>query len=357
VWRVLTVPRGLNARVLRSPNRPEADEAIKRFEKWSRADEPFFLYYNFSPPHMPLCDAPRKYTDMYDPEEVPLRPNVNVENYFPDLEFSTRVYRWDYRYYDLRLPYTEEVPDGYGIRGITAHYLGLITWIDDTLGRLVESLEANGLVDDTIIVFSADHGDNLGSHGRSGKGLPYEESINVPMLYSWPKGLTAKVEPERVASIVDIPATLLGLIGAETPEHMQGKDLSGLLRNTIVGEDAPTNAETARRTRFPWMEHGMTICELGRSGNVLVRSETMTAHFSATGEAINVFDNKADPYQTSNLAGNPDRADETERLRQMAAEYRESIPMMDEPDYDVRINWGRVPESEVDKFLKGRSKA
>lgn len=134
----------------------EADEAIKRFDAWSKEDTPFFLYYNFSPHHMPLMDVPRKYLEMYDPEEVPLRPNVNVEQYFPDLEFSARVYRWDYRYYSLRLPYTQEVPDEYGIRHITANYLGLISWVDDVFGRLLDSLEENGLLDDTIFVFSAD---------------------------------------------------------------------------------------------------------------------------------------------------------------------------------------------------------
>ena len=66
---------------------------------------------------------------------------------------------------------------------MTALYYGLTTWVDDMVGRLMAGLRANGLLDNTIVVFTSDHGDNLGSHQRFNKGLLIEESIRIPMIF------------------------------------------------------------------------------------------------------------------------------------------------------------------------------
>ena len=134
-------------------------------------DNPFFLYYSISPPHMPLADAPEKYLTMYDPNDMPLRPNVFVDGEMAHDEHWFKVYLWDFLYYSQKLPHTLDLPDAFDLRTLTALYYGLTTWVDDMVGRMMEGLRANGLLDNTIVVFTSDHGDNLGSHRRFNKGL------------------------------------------------------------------------------------------------------------------------------------------------------------------------------------------
>lgn len=152
--------------------------------------KPFFLYYNISQPHMPLADMPERYLRMYSPDRVSLRPNVFIDgkpaydaNWFA-------IYLWDYLYYDKHLPYTAKLPKCFNIRHLTSLYYGSVTWVDDQLGELMRRLAAAGLDEHTIVVFTADHGDNLGSHHLFNKGRLYEESIRIPMIYRWPGGLT-----------------------------------------------------------------------------------------------------------------------------------------------------------------------
>ena len=86
-------------------------ERVEAFlARQAAADRPFFLYYNISPPHCPMSDAPEKYTTMYRPEDMPIRPNVDLSRRLPDQDYWFKVYRWDYRYYNLHLPYTEDLP-------------------------------------------------------------------------------------------------------------------------------------------------------------------------------------------------------------------------------------------------------
>ena len=141
----------------------------------AKRDNPFFLYYSISPPHMPLADAPSEYLTMYEPDEVPLRPNVFLNGRMAHDEEWFRVYLWDFLYYARKLPHTLDLPEGFDLRRLMALYYGLTTWVDDMVGRLMAGLRANGLLDNTIVVFSSDHGDNLGSHHRFNKGLLIEE--------------------------------------------------------------------------------------------------------------------------------------------------------------------------------------
>ena len=108
-------------------------------------DNPFFLYYSISPPHMPLADAPEEYLTMYSPDDVPLRPNVYVDERMAHDEEWFKIYLWDFLYYSQKLPHTLDLPEGFDLRKLTALYYGLTTWVDDMVGRLIAGLRANGL--------------------------------------------------------------------------------------------------------------------------------------------------------------------------------------------------------------------
>jgi arylsulfatase A-like enzyme len=168
---------------------------------------PFFLVVSMGPPHDPY-GAPEKYMRLYDPQKLTMR-----RNWRPGLRQAGR----------------EQI----------AAYYAAITAIDDQVGRLMQALKDFGLEKDTIVLFSSDHGDMLGSQGRRLKRKPWEESIRVPGVLRYP----AKVRPGRrvdaLWSHVDFAPTLLGLCGVKPPADMQGADLSGVaLGRTDQGPDS-----------------------------------------------------------------------------------------------------------------------
>ena len=197
-------------------------------------DQPFCLYYNISPPHMPLMDAPDEFLTMFPADDIPLRPNVFVDGSMAYDEDWFKIYLWDFLYYDRHLPYTAELPPGFDLRNLTALYYGMTAWADHAFGLLIENLEKRGLRDNTIIVVLSDHGDNLGSHHLFNKGQLYEESIRIPMIFSGPGIISNQTNSAQVAQIVDVMPTLLDLCGAEIPDTVQGRSLQGIVQGFDV---------------------------------------------------------------------------------------------------------------------------
>ena len=207
----------------------EADEVEAFLDGRAKEGRPFFLYYNISPPHCPVADAPEQYRTMYRPEDIELRPNVDESAPLANQDYWFKVYRWDFRYYAHHLPYTEQLPPGYSLRHLIAEYRGVVAWVDDAVGRMLRNLSRRGLDKNTIVVFTADHGDNLGSHGRVQKGSFNEEAIAVPLVIRWPGSPRGQVVSDQVASLVDLMPTLLEAAGVEVPGHVHGQSLMPLL--------------------------------------------------------------------------------------------------------------------------------
>lgn len=264
---------------------------VLRFLQRHRKDEtPFFLYYNISPPHCPVADSPEAYRTRYSPDEISLRPNVDIDRRLEGQDHHFKVYRWDFRYYDHHLPYTEQLPDGYTLRNLIAEYYGLITWMDDTLGKMLRTLDQTRLAENTVVVFTSDHGDNLGSHGLVQKGTLNEESIRVPLMLRYPASFPKpSLHTDRVASLVDIAPMLLTLADAPVPDHFHGRSL--LTASHPQSDPAnlaafvETDAGPAIRTlthlyHLPYLPNSRTLAE-------------RPAQF---------FDLENDPYQLNNLA-------------------------------------------------------
>ncbi|MDB6028271.1 MAG: arylsulfatase, partial [Verrucomicrobiales bacterium] len=164
----------------------------------AKSKKPFVFMLAWGPPHSPYQTAPAKYRAMYDPAKIKLRANVP-----PEAAEKTRR--------DL------------------AGYYAHCTALDDCVGDLMQSLRDTGLAENTIVIFSADHGDMLGSHGMAAKQKPYDESIRVPLLFRWPKELKAR-ELDAVFSSEDFMPTLFGLCRVKMPAKMEGLDYSEYLR-------------------------------------------------------------------------------------------------------------------------------
>jgi len=294
----------------------EADRVEAFLGERRTAERPFFLFYNISPPHCPLADAPERYLTMYDPAEVPIRPNVDLDQPLENQDHWFKVYLWDFRYYMLGLPYTDHLPEGYDLRTLIAQYYGLTTWVDDTVGRMLGALDAAGLAENTVVIFTADHGDNLGSLGLVQKSSPNEESIRVPLVARGPGlGPGARVVADRVVSLVDVMPTVLSLTGIDTPDHVQGRDLLPAVNGTPPGPGEAhafieSNGCGVRTpTHLYFVPHEADRRTLAAA----------PSHF---------FDLTADPYEQNNLAGSDRQADTAATLDALLRNWDAATPWM-----------------------------
>ncbi|PYJ59632.1 MAG: sulfatase, partial [Verrucomicrobia bacterium] len=169
-------------------------DACDYLRRRARSEKPFLLFLAWGPPHDPYFSAPTKYLALYDPAKPALRPNV------PDKLQGE-------------------------VRKILAGYYAHCTALDDCLGELLQTLRDTGAADNTILLFSADHGDMLGSQGMFKKQKPFDESIRVPMLVRWPGGLGLKPRSlDPPINSEDVMPTLLGLCGVPIPKSVEGLD-------------------------------------------------------------------------------------------------------------------------------------
>lgn len=199
------------------------------------------------------------------------------------------------------------VPIG-GKEEIAAYYAA-ITSLDDQVGRLLATLKETGADENTIILFTSDHGDMLGDHGLRRKRKPHDESARVPGIIRWPGRVPAGRTVDTLFSHVDMAPTLLSLAGLEVPKTMQGADLSRVaLGETTAGPDAvllqifvPFNPDGIAK---PWRGIITADCTYARSED----------------EPWVLFDDKSDPAQMKNLALDPAHSALREKLdAQLAA--------------------------------------
>ncbi len=269
----------------------QTEDAV-RYVREHRAD-PFMLVVSWGPPHAPYHTAPKRFRDLYRPDDIRLRPNVPQE-------LAAKARR------DL------------------AGYYAHCTALDECVGRIVKALADSGLADDTILVFTSDHGDMLGSHGQYKKQRPWDESVRVPFLVRWPGGLGR--EGRRLIGPLgtpDLMPTLLGLCKIAIPPQVEGTDRSPLLRGEVEDRDAP--ALILCPSPF-----GQWLRSHGAREYRGVRTAQYTYVRSLDGPWL-LYDNQADPYQLNNLCDRPELADiraelETHLQRLLAETNDEFLP-------------------------------
>ncbi len=172
-------------------------------------EAPFLCIAGFYSPHAPWM-APRKYLELYDVEK--LSPPE-----FPDRINAQRPQAPEAQFSDAQL------------RRARQGYYAMISEVDHYVGRILDSLEANGKRNDTIVVFTSDHGEWLGDHLRYGKGYPAADAVSrVPLIISAPEGLRDQAH-NGVVEAIDIVPTLLELAGIQIPTFLQGQSLAGLI--------------------------------------------------------------------------------------------------------------------------------
>lgn len=239
-------------------------------------DRPFLLMVSWGPPHNPYDTAPEEFRRMYEPDEITLRPNA---------------------------PETLADRSRRDLAGYYAH----VSALDSCVGALLRAIEKLGLDEDTVLVVTSDHGDMLGSQGCSNKQVPWDESVRVPFLLRYPKGLGRAARTiETPIDAPDIMPTLLGLCGFAAPETVEGMDFSGMVHG---GED-PGDGAALLACYSPY---GQWARDRGGKEYRGVRSARYTFVRDLAGPWL-LYDNSADPFQLEDLVNRPEHAALQEEL-------------------------------------------
>ncbi len=298
------------------------ERTCAQIEEYAAAGRPFFLWSSFFDPHPPYV-VPEPWASMYDPQDMAIghlhegeldtMPQHHRRTQEPTPDFSA----WD-------------EPGGHGVHGFHSHlhdpdnlrycmalYYGMVSLMDANIGRILATLDRCGLTDNTLVVFTSDHGHFLGQHGLIAKGpFHYEDLIRVPMIVRQPGTVPAGQTSAALQSLVDLPSTFLDAIGADIPTIMQGVSQWP----TWQGQD-----ECARTWALVENRHNPTTVHL----RTLVTARYKLTLYRNTAEG-EMFDLIQDPGETRNLFQDPAYADTLVRLMHQflqAEMERESSPM------------------------------
>ena len=262
-------------------------------------NEPFFSVLAFQPPHSPYV-APQEFLDRYDPEGMELRPNVpTVERVLTEAKASL------------------------------AGYYGMIENLDWNVGRVLEAVEAEGMAENTYVIYFSDHGDMHGSHGRILKCVPFEESIRIPFVVTGPEvrageqgsggptfaggyGGAGQGENPELINHVDIGPTSLGLCGIEKPEWMVGFDYSGCY---VEGREEPGKLPDSAFLQLvdPGFTYGFAP-DRERPWRGIVTDDGWK-YAVLEGQPWLMYNLNEDPYETANLAMDGRFSRERKRLQ------------------------------------------
>ncbi len=224
---------------------------------------PFILFLSWGPPHAPYLTAPEEYRQLFNNKRIVLRPNV------PESEREK------------------------ALRDIAGYYAHMAV-LDECVGRIWRTLREEGIEEDTILVFTSDHGDMLYSHGEIKKQRPYDESIRVPFLLRYPRIQNARSrEITMPISTPDILPTLLGISGLEIPDSIQGNDFSRI----VAGGKEPRDHAALISCPSPF---GQWTRKMGGREYRGLRTDRYTYVRDLNGPWL-LYDNERDPYQLVNL--------------------------------------------------------
>ena len=268
-----------------------------------RKDRPFFVAVGFYRPHTPYV-APKAYFEHYPKQHMPVVKGVEEDQKdIPALALASRTKAQKLLTDDLRQQAVQA-------------YFASITFMDAQVGRILDTLDRLGLADNTIIVFTSDHGYHLGEHGLWKKQSLFEESARVPLIIAAP-GIGPKGSVARApVGLVDLYPTLAELCGVETPDSLQGQSLVPMLKDPSQSGRGWSLSQVVRRGK-PQRVFGFTLrtprwryteWDEGRQGREL-------------------YDHEHDPSEQTNLASDPAQTDRVKKLSaQLVAAVKASYP-------------------------------
>ena len=287
----------------------------------SQPAQPFFLQCSFPDPHHPFT-PPGKYWDMYDPNEISLPPSFNSGEHPlpPHLQQLYLEREHDKANRDGQRAFAVSARE---TREAIALTYGMITMIDDAVGRILQCLQACGLGENTIVIFNADHGDFMGDHQLLLKGaLHYQGLVRVPFIWSDPGAQKTALVNSGLCGTIDLARTILDRAGLEGHNGMQGASLLAAIAGGETGHDAMVIEEHQRRGY------------MGLKNNFRARSLITEDHRLTLYEGANwgeLYDLKNDRAEMRNLwhdqRGAAKRRELTELLARKLMELSDTSPL------------------------------
>ncbi len=270
------------------------DAVIDHLDR-QEADKPFFAYVSLLAPHDPRT-MPEEFRAMYPPEDVELPPNFLGGHPFDNGSLRIR---------DELLAEFPRTPEE--VRRHMAEYYAMITHLDHEFGRVLDALDANGLADNTLIVFAGDNGLAVGQHGLMGKQNCYEHSVRVPLIFAGP-GVPEGSRSDAFVYLFDIFPTLCELTGTPRPGSVEGKSLVGAMHDP---------SERVRDTLY--------FAYVASQRAVKNRTHKLIEYAVRDRQRqTQLFDLANDPWETTNLAGAPGSDQIIAELRVEMLRYRDA---------------------------------
>jgi len=285
-----------------------------REHRHQRGDRPWFLTASFSRPHFPLT-APRRHFERYWPDNVP-EPPVGYEGDTVDHPYTQE------RREDLHLESFTETE----LERARAAYFACVDFLDEVLGELLGTLDDEGFLENTIVVYTTDHGDMAGEHGLWWKQTWHEGSAGIPWSVQLPGHRSGDLNPASVSTpvnLIDLFPTLCGLTDVAVPDEVSGHDLSETVR---------TGAEPDRGPVFTDQLPTYRMVREGRYKYVAFRDAPEL-----------LFDLEADPHEQTNLAPDATGADAA-ALERLSGVVEETI------DFDAVEQQRREAEAEMEAY-------
>ncbi len=268
-----------------------AEETLQALDRMK--DKPFTLTCSFDPPHPPMV-VQRPYFGMYPPKSIPAPESR--DDPMTDSPYGKRAAT------EVQLRYR----DGEQIRNMRSIYYGMVREIDDWIGEILKKLDALGLAEHTLVIFTSDHGEMLGDHGMHSKMIFYEGSVHVPLLMRFPGRIKPGSVVESPVSSMDVCPTILDYMGMPLPE------CDGISLRTFI-EGRP-------------VDHDVVSYTTGNSTpNYMIRSGDLKLMIGENQKSSSVdalYDLKADPAEMRNLILSPKAP---EKNREQAKKMKASL--------------------------------
>ena len=291
----------------------QTDLAIEFLRKACRLDKPFALVLSVGTPHDPWSsnNVPPEFYGMFRDVRFP-----------PPSNYTDRMDPYGDRWSNIAKSPAK-------IEKWMQVYYAMTANLDRNLGRLLGAVEQAGIADHTLVVFTSDHGEMFGAHGRMKKNTFYEEAARVPFLMRWP----GRIPPARVSdaclNTVDIMPTLLSLMNLPIPDAVEGMDLAPC----ALGRGGPEPPAA-----FLMNTGACAEWEDGHEWRALRDKRYTYAVYRVDGAEL-LFDNTSDPYQMQNLAAAPEHAATMDRFRKMLREKMASLHDTFERSTWYRDHW------------------
>jgi len=279
-----------------------ASHTIDFMRKCAGKGESFFAFCSFVDPHHSY-NPPSPYREMYRKEDMPepMARKGELDDKPPKLKAARKRRE--------------------GVRGDVAYnrtqYYGEVTFVDDSIGRILKTLDELHLRDSTLIVFLSDHGDMLGDHGLYFKGLAYPESANVPLIFNWPGHFSGGKVIDGIMQEIDVLPTILDLVGLTTPPGVQGRSQAKLL----------TTPSTETGYEYAYLEHA--------GSDYTLRSLKWRFTLYPGKEYGELYDIENDPHEFVNLWDDERfenlKGDLTQKLLARIVETRDPLPLREKP--------------------------